>query len=153
MNDPIVLLAVLNIIPSTLHEILSDIASLRRGREHPPFGGSSAISGSVRETDGRPGPLEPFHTAESCAEHLHGLVRLGLVKKDDAGYRLTYEGLILTAEVVRRIQKKYRPHPPALASAAREVQPNQGSSAELSPISQKKLLEELVKRFSDERKN
>lgn len=151
MDNPIVLLAVLNVIPGTLHEILSDIASLRQGMGYPPFGGSCEISRFVRESVVGPGPLEPFHTRETCEKGLMELTRLGLVKKDAAGYRLTYAGVAMTAAVIRSVKKKYGAKVPPLPSAARETQPD--PSVELSPISRQKLLEELVKQYADEQKH
>mgnify|MGYP001218588378 CR=1 FL=1 len=151
MDNPIVLLAVLNVISSTMPEILHEIACLRQGKPCSPFGGSCAISRFVRESGDGSGPLEPFHTRETCEKGLMELARLGLVKKDDAGYRLTYEGIAMTAAVIRRVKKKYGPQAPPLPSAIRKDRPD--PPVELSPISRQKLLEELVKQYADEQKH
>lgn len=152
MDNPIVLLAVLNVISSTMPEILHEIACLRQGKQCSPFGGSCAISPLVRESsDDRSGPLKPFHTWEACEKGLMELARLGLVKKDDAGYRLTYAGIAMTAAVIRNVKKKFGTKVPPLPSAVRQFQPD--PSVELSPISRQKLVEELVKRYADEQKH
>lgn len=150
MDSPIILLAVLGFTPSTPPEILREIEALRNGQAYSPLGASGTISRFVAETDGEPGPLEPFHMAESCVEGLQELVRLGLVKKDDAGYRLTYEGVLLTSEVMKRFRKKYEPKLRAPLPPTRELRPE--PPVILSPLSQKALIEELLKRFPDRRK-
>lgn len=150
MDGPIILLAILGFTPSTLPEILREIEALRNGQAYSPLGASGTISRFAAETDGKPGPLKPFHTAESCAEGLQELVRLGLVKKDDAGYRLTYEGVLLTSKVVKKLRNKYGPTFRAPLPPTRELQPE--PPATLSPLSQKALIEAFLKQLPDRRK-
>lgn len=148
MDDPIVLLAVLNIIPSSLSEILREIEALRLGRPHAPFGGSSAVSRFVQETDDHLRPLEPFHTKEACTEGLRKLVGFGLVKKDAAGYRLTYEGVTLTSTVIREIKKRHGPGLHVPAPKKREDQQEPEPTINLSPLSQQKMIKAYQNRFA-----
>lgn len=143
MDSPFVLLAVLNNLPESIEQILAEIADLRHGRSVSPFGGSGLISRLVRETDGQPGPLEPFRAKESCEQALQELIGLGFVKKDGSGYRLTYGGVIAIPEVVRMLKrKKYgrgKETPvPAPAPKADPLRPKPESPVRPRPIPRKR---------------
>lgn len=149
MDDPIVLLAVLNILPGSLDEVVADITALRKGGGHPPFGGATAIAESVKETVSRPNPLEPFHTKEACARGLQELIGFGLVKRDGNGYRLNYEGVMVATQAVRKAQRECREHE-RLASEEGRAWPAATPIANPLPLPQKGGSEESVGRAAEE---
>lgn len=153
MNDPLVLLVLLNIIPSSLRDIEFDLLSLKQGKATFPAGGSNLVRRSLRDSVEPSGPFDHFSSTASCVEGLRALTKAGLVKQDRFGYQLTYAGVIIAAEVVRSIQQQYKPPVPEPTLPPREVDPQAVSKPDFSPLSQKKIVEALVKRYAGENKN